>query len=147
MGHQPEINKSFSAQEIADFVINNDKEDIFSSAKLNKEQFIQAIQRLNDSGFVIIFKNEESLHGVLGWYFLTDENKHEASKATWRLPDSIVDGDILYLSFISTKGNCDVLAIKNLFEEMGYRERITRRRGYTKGRWYERRIAKKEENP
>lgn len=145
--YQPEINKSFTPQEIADFVLNNDTGNIFSSAKLNKTQFIEAIQRLNSLEFVIVFKNEGQLHGVLGWYFLTDENKHEASKATWRLPDSIINGDILYLSFIATKGNCDILAIKKIFEDMGYRKKITRRRGFTKGHWYEFRIAQEKENP
>ncbi len=140
---QPEINKSFTPEEIADFIISNDKGNIFPSEKLNKELFISAINRLNDLGFIIVFKDGDVLQGVLGWHFLTDENKHEASKASWRLPENIIDGDILYLSFIATKGHCDVLAIKKMFEEMGYRDRITRRRGYTKGKWYELKVAKK----
>lgn len=143
---QPEINKSFTHQEIVDFVLDNDKENIFASARLNKHQFEESVFRLNAFKQVIVFKNEDKLWGVLGWYFVTDENKHEASKATWRLPNNITNGDILYLSFISTKGNCDVLAIKKMFEEMGYRKKITRRRGFTKGKFYEHRITKKEEN-
>lgn len=139
---QPELNKDFTPEQIADFVINNDKGNIFASEQLNRDLFVEAIRRLNDLQFIIVFKNEGALQGVLGWHFVSDENKHLVSKASWRLPENLVDGDILYLSFIATKGNCDVVAIKTMFEQMGYRKRITRRRGYTKGKWYEFRIKK-----
>lgn len=137
---QPEVNWHFTPEQIADFIIDNDKCDIFKSARLNKEQFIEAIRTLNYLKYIIIFQKDKELHGVLGWYFVSDENKHKATKATWRLPDNIIDGDILYLSFIATKGNCNILGIKKMFEDWGYRNRITRRRGYTKGAWYENNI-------
>jgi len=142
---QPELNKDFSAKQIVDFVLDNDKRQIYKSEALNKEKFAEAIRRLDKLGFIIVFRNGNNLQGVLGYYFLTDENKHEASKANWRLPDNVTDGDILYLSFIATKGDCDIVAIKTMFEQMGYRNRITRRRGYTKGAWYEYKIARKKE--
>lgn len=141
---QPEINKKFTHQQIAKFVLDNDMDNIFASARINRYQFEEVILRLNAYEQVITFDNNGELWGVLGWYFVTDENKHEATKAVWRLPDKCTCGDILYLSFIATKGDCDVLAIKNMFENMGYRNKITRRRGYTKGRFYEKRIFKKE---
>lgn len=141
---QPELNKSFCAEEIADFVLENDNEGLFKSAKLNREEFINAIQRMDKECQVIVFRRQDILWGVLGWIFVTEENKHLVSKQIWRLPDNIIDGDILYLSFIATKGNCDVLAVKKLFEDMGYRKRITKRRGFTKGKWYEKRIFKGE---
>lgn len=142
-GLQPEINKGFLPEEIADFVLDNDKDNIFASAKENKNDFISAIKRMNDVNQVIVFRNNDVLWGVLGWLFTTEEEKHLVSKQVWRLPENIVDGEILYLSFIATKGNCDVLAIKKMFEDMGYRDRITKRRGFTKGGWYEHNIAKK----
>lgn len=134
---QPELNKIFSPIEIADFVLENDKDGLFKSAKVNKSQFIIAIERMNDVEQIIIFRNGNILWGVLGWCFTTDEEKNLLSKQIWRLPNNITIGDILYLSFIATKGNCDVLAIKKMFEEMGYRKKITRRRGFTKNGWYE----------
>lgn len=142
---QPEINKKFTHQQIANFVIDNDTGHIFSSAKLNKHSFEEVIWRLNAHEQVITFDNNGELWGVLGWYFVTDENKHLATKAIWRLPDKFTEGDILYLSFIATKGNCDVVAIKTMFEQMGYRKKITRRRGFTKGKWYEKRIFREKE--
>lgn len=140
MSYKPEINKYFSAEQIADFILENDNKNVFPSARLNRDQFVQAIKRLNNLNYVIVFRNGDSLQGVLGWYFVSDFNKHEATKATWRLPDNITDGDILYLSFIETKGDCDIVAIKTMFEDMGYRKKITRRRGYTNGAWYEKKI-------
>lgn len=142
---KPEINRSFSAVEIADFIIDNDSDNLFTSASINRGQFIPAIERLDKLKQVIVFKNEGALWGVLGWYFVSDANKHEATKACWRLPEDITSGDILYLSFIATKGNCDVLGIKQMFEQWGYRKRITRRRGFTKGRWYENEIYRKKD--
>lgn len=141
---QPEINTKFTHRQIAQFVLDNDKDNIFTSARLNRFSFEEVILRLNAYKQVITFDNNGELWGVLGWYFVTDENKHEATKAVWRVPDKCTQGDILYLSFISTKGDCDVLAIKKMFEDMGYRKKITRRRGFTKGKMYEHKIAKKE---
>lgn len=142
---QPEINKKFNHRQIAKFVLDNDKDNVFSSARLNRNQFEECIFRLNAHEQVITFDNNGEIWGVLGWYFVTDENKHEATKAIWRLPDKCTNGDILYLAFIATKGNCDVVAIKTLFEKMGYRKRITRRRGFTKGKWYECKIFREKE--
>lgn len=139
---QPEINTKFSAEEIASFVIDNDDDDIFLSARANKKEFIRAITRMNDIKQVITFDNNGQIWGVLGWCFTTEERKHELSKQIWRLPENILDGEILYLSFISTKGNCNILGIKKMFEDMGYRKRITKRRGFTKGKWYEHEIFK-----
>lgn len=141
---QPEINKKFTHQQIARFVLENDKNKIFESARLNRYQFEETVFRLNAYEQVITFDNNGELWGVLGWYFVTDENKHEATKAVWRVPNNCTQGDILYLSFIATKGDCDIVAIKTMFENMGYRKRITRRRGFTKGKFYERSIFKEE---
>lgn len=143
---QPEINKTFSAKEIADFVIGNDKDRLFLSAAANFEEFIKAIERMDEASQVIVFINKGELWGVLGWVFTTDESKHLLSKQIWRLPENIVDGDILYLSFIATKGNCNVVGIKTLFEQMGYRKRINKRRGFTNGKWCERKIFKGDTN-
>lgn len=143
---QPEINRTFTPRDIAKFVIDNDKEDIFKSAKLNFDEFVSAVGRMDAVNQIIVFKNGEELCGTLGWFFITDENKHLVGKHEWRIPEDLVHGDILYLSFIATKGDCDVLAIKKMFEEMGYRKRITRRRGFTKGKWYEHRIFKGDGN-
>ncbi len=142
---QPELNKVFSQSDIAKFVLDNDKLGLFKSAAANRTEFAIAIRRMNDAGQIIVFNNNGKLNGVLGWCFTDDKRKHELSKQCWRLPNNIVDGDILYLSFIATTGNCDVLAIKKMFEEMGYRKRITRRRGFTKNGWYEKNIFKPEE--
>lgn len=141
---QPEINTKFTHQQIASFVLDNDKDNIFASARRNKYQFEEVIFKLNAYKQVITFDNNGELWGVLGWYFVTDENKHEATKAVWRLPQIFTEGDILYLAFIATKGNCNIVGIKTMFENMGYRKRITRRRGYTKGKWYEKSIFKEE---
>lgn len=137
---QPEINKKFSGLEIAEFVINNDTDGLFLSAAKNKDEFVKAIDRMNEVEQVIVFRNGEDLCGALGWVFTNDTEKHILSKQVWRLPDQITQGDILYLSFIATKGNCNVVGIKTMFEQMGYRKRITRRRGFTKGGWYEKEI-------
>lgn len=143
---QPEINKTFTPEQIANFVLNNDIDGKFKSAALNKEEFINAIKKMNDVEQVITFDNEGEIWGVLGWLFTTEEGKYQVSKQCWRLPENIVDGDILYLSFIATKGNCNVLGIKKMFEDMGYRKRVNKRRGFTKNGWYEKLIFKGESN-
>lgn len=140
----PEINRQFTPAQIVKFILTNDNKNIYASEKLNVDEFLRAIKRLNDLNKIIVWKNGQELWGVLGWYFVTDENKHEATKANWRLPKDIVHGDIIYLSFIQTKGNCDVLAVRRLFDHLGILDRITRKRGFTKGKWYEDRIYKKE---
>lgn len=143
---QPELNKQqFSQSDIANFVIDNDTKGLFKSAALHKTEFAIAIRQMNDAGQIIVWRYGSELHGALGWCFTTDDRKHELSKQVWRLPENIVNGDILYLSFIATKGNCDVLAVKKMFEDMGYRKRVTRRRGFTKNGWYEFRIFRPEE--
>lgn len=134
---QPEINKDFTPHEIATFVLQNDQGEVFKSAKLNPYEFETAIHRLNEVHQIIVFKNGQRLWGVLGWFFVTEENKHRVHKQLWRLPQNLTEGEILYLHFIITRGDCDVLAIKRMFEDMGYRKRITKRRGFTKGKWYE----------
>lgn len=139
---QPKINRTFSSEYIANFVLDNDKEDKFLSARLNKEEFVNAVKRMNHAEQIIVFSDQGTLKGVLGWIFVTEENKHLVSKQIWRLPDNIIDGDILYLSFILTLGNCNVLGVKKLFEDMGYRKRINKRRGFTNNGWYEYKIAK-----
>lgn len=141
---QPEINKDISQVQIASFVIDNDIDGVFKSARANRTEFEIALRRLQEVNQIIVWKDCGELRGVLGWFFITDKNKHEVGKTIWRLPQDLVNGDILYLSFISTKGNCDVLAVKKMFEEMGYREKITRRRGFTNGRWYEKRIFRED---
>lgn len=137
---QPEINKHFSQSDIVSFVINNDTRGLFKSAALHKTEFAVAVRAMNDVSQVIVWRDGMELKGVLGWCFTTEERKHELSKQVWRLPQDIVNGDILYLSFIATKGNCDVLAVKKMFEDMGYRKRVTKRRGFTKNGWYEKNI-------
>lgn len=139
---QPEINKTFSSEFIARFVLDNDKDGLFKSARLNKEEFINAVSRMNKENQVIAFNNNGILSGVLGWCFTTEERKHELGKQVWRLPDNITDGDILYLSFIATIGNCDVLAVKKLFKDIGVTKRINYRRGFTKNGWYQRAVIK-----
>lgn len=139
---QPELNMKFTPEEIANFVIDNDKDGKFRSAAMNKEEFINAVRRMNDVRQIITFVSNGELWGVLGWMFVTEENKNQVSKQIWRLPEDIVNGDILYLSFIMTKGECDILGIKKMFQDMGYRKRINKRRGFTKGRWYEHKIFK-----
>ncbi len=141
---QPELNKDFSELEIANFILDNDKVGLFKSAALNKTEFEIAIRRMDDAKQIIVFKNGNRLQGVLGWCFTTEARKHELSKQVWRLPSNIIDGEILYLSFIATKGDCNVVGIKKLFEEWGYRKRITKRRGFTKNGWYEREIFRPE---
>lgn len=141
---QPELNKDFNPIQIADFILDNDKLGLFMSARYHKEDFVNAIEQMNQVHQVITWKNDKEIWGTLGWIFVTEENKHMVGKQIWRLPENIVDGEILYLSFIATKGNCDVLAAKKMFEEMGYRKRITKRRGFTKNGWYEKIIARPE---
>lgn len=143
---QPEINRKFAPLEIAQFVLENDKENKFLSARYNFKEFIEAIRRMNEVSQIITFDNDGEIWGVLGWLFTTEENKHQVSKQCWRLPENIVDGDILYLSFIATKGDCNILGIKKMFEDMGYRKRVNKRRGFTKNGWYEFKIFKGASN-
>lgn len=140
---QPEINKDYTPTQIADFVLNNDNEGIFKSAALNREQFIGAIGRLNRIEHIIVFKGDE-LEGVFGWFFITEENKHLVGKQIWRLPEDLLNGDILYLAFIVTKNTCDLWAVKDMFEKMGYRKKISKIRGFSKNKWYEHNIRQYE---
>lgn len=140
---QPELNNTFSPKEIASFVIDNDKDKLFLSAKANFQSFVDAVQKMQDVGQIIVFNNN-GLWGVLGWCFTSEERKNELSKQVWRLPENIVDGDILYLSFIATNGNCNVLAVRKLLlEDLNYKDRITYKRGFTKNGWYQHKIFKK----
>ncbi len=139
---QPEINRTFSSEFIARFVLDNDKDGLFKSATLNREEFINAVSRMNKENQIIVFNNNGVLYGVLGWCFTTEEDKNLLSKQVWRLPTNITDGNILYLSFIATIGNCDVLAVKKLFKDIGITKRITHRRGFTKNGWYQRKVIK-----
>lgn len=142
---RPELNKDFTALQIADFILDNDKLELFMSARYHKEDFIDAIDRMNQVNQLITWKNENQIWGALGWIFVTEENKYMVGKQIWRLPENIVDGEILYLSFIATKGNCSILAAKKMFEDMGYRKRVTKRRGFTKNGWYEKTLAQPKE--
>lgn len=134
---QPELNKTFSELDIVNFVLDNDRAGLFKSAAANKIEFTIAIRKMNDAGQIIVFRDGYVLRGVLGWCFTDDSRKHELSKQIWRLPTDIITGDILYLSFVTTNGNCNLVGIKKLFETWGYRKRITRRRGFTRNGWYE----------
>ena len=141
---QPKINKTFSSEFIADFVLSNDKDDVFKSAKKNRDEFVNAIRRLNHIDHIIVYSKDGQLCGVFGWFFIKEENKHEVGKQIWRLPDNLTDGDILYLAFILTIEKCDLIATKRIFEDLGYRKRINKIRGFSHDRWYEHRVYDKE---
>lgn len=137
---QPEINKEFSPEELASFILDNDKDDLFISAKLNKEEFINALRRLDAINQVIVFSKDKRLAGVFGYFFITEESKHLVSKQIWRLPDNLIDGDILYLAFIMTTEKCDVIAIKTMLEAGGIRKVIKKIRGFSNNKWYEHQV-------
>lgn len=134
---QPEINQYFSPGAIADFIIENDKDNKFVSEKLNKYEFINALSRLDSINHIITFRNEEKLVGAFGWFFIKEENKHLVGKRIWKLPEDLLDGDILYLAFIMTIEKCDILAVKKIFEDSGVRKVIKKIRGFSKNGWYE----------
>ena len=134
---QPEINKSFSQSDIANFIIDNDEKGLFTSAKLNRIEFEIALRRLDEINHIIVFQNEGKLVGAFGYFFIKEENKSGVGKQIWRLPDNLLDGDILYLAFILTTEKCDVLAIKKMLEDGGIRKVIKKIRGFSNDRWYE----------
>lgn len=141
---QPKINQTFSSEFIANFIINNDSDDIFSSAKLNVEEFVEAVRRLNNIDHIIVFEEDGVLKGVFGYYFVNEDEKHKATKAIWRLPDNLTDGDVLYLAFILTIEKCDLWATKEILEK--YRDKIKKIRGFSKGLWYEHDIFHEQED-
>ena len=134
---QPKINRTFSSEYLADFILNNDKDDTFKSAQYNRGQFVDALRRLNYLEQIIVFSKDGVLCGVFGWFFITEETKEQVSKQIWRLPDNLTDGDILYLAFILTTEPCDLIATKKLLEDGGIRSRIKKIRGFSKSHWYE----------
>ena len=134
---QPEINKAFSQSDLANFIIDNDEKGLFVSAKLNRTEFLIALRRLDEINHIIVFQRDGKLKGVFGYFFVTEENKHLVGKQIWRLPENLIDGDILYLAFIITIEKCDVLAIKKMFEDGGYRKKIKKIRGFSHNHWYE----------
>lgn len=138
---KPEFNKDFSQFDIVNFIIDNDKDEIFKSTKYNKTESLIAIRRLNEINHIIVFKKDNKLVGVFGWFFVTEESKHSVGKQIWRLPKNLINGDILYLAFIITKERCDLIALKKMLEDMGYRKRIKKVRGFSNNSWYERNVT------
>lgn len=130
------LNKGYTAEDIVEYVLKEG--DTFSSARQNKEEFTNAVRRMNDAGQVIISEHNGKLDGACGWYFLNEDNKYFGTKITWRLPEDISQGDILYVSFV-VLNHTSVLWVKEWFD-FNVRKRIKKVRWWYKGQIYEKNI-------
>jgi hypothetical protein len=126
-------------KEIADFILDNNTEGRFNSALRHNDSFRSHIKRLVDEGQMMVFYKHGKIVGCCGWALVHDRNSID--KLTWKLPDNITDGRILYVSVAVLTGGAKILWIKDLLEKRGYRDKVdsifwvnsVRRRMFKKG--------------
>ena len=90
--------------EVERFISNYGNERFETRRKYYKNYYCQ-LARLFDSDQLLILRGlENEIIGVCGWIRVKQNDEWKINKITWTLPEEILNGENLYISFCVLKG-------------------------------------------
>lgn len=129
-------------EDIIDFV-DSIKSENLESINYHRKNFENFIKRCCDINYIMVFHDDKKITGVCAWCCLSCEDSLNLNKAKWEFPEDIVSGNVLYVALCAIAKDCKmtIWQVKDLFEKLGYREKVDQVLWYYKY-WYRKDMAK-----
>lgn len=112
-----------SPEEISAFLTEHDIHGSFKTRHNFPENFVNHFNQIISLKQILVFREQEKLSGFCSWVFTDEKHKKEINKTTWKLPDNITDGDILYIDACCLTNRSDMFKLTKRLKHL-YRKHI-----------------------
>ena len=105
-----------SVKEIEELIQEKDVKGVFATRHRWRANFVKYFQKMIAVKQIVTFRRDGELVGLCSWLMVDDDRKLQINKTTWRIPDNVVEGNIIYVGVCILSEGASIFKVKKFLE-------------------------------